>query len=225
MVAGAYKADLLADLREIVDQAITQGTTLQEFRKGFDDIVEKHGWNYNGGRNWRTRVIYETNLRTSYQAGRYAQMKNPALLRVNKYWRYVHSDLVVTPRPEHLAWDGLVLPHDDPFWNTHFPPNGWGCKCRVVSISERQMRQLGKSEPDRAPQIEYEQKTVGTRGPSPRTVMVPKGIDPGWDYAPGATVADRVRREIAAKRAALPDSIGDQLNNSIANIPEPPEVE
>src|SRR3972149_3987534 len=88
MVAGAYKADLLADLREIVDQAITQGTTLQKFRKGFDAIVEQHGWNYNGGRNWRTRVIYETNLRTSYQAGRYTQLKNPALLRVNKYWQY-----------------------------------------------------------------------------------------------------------------------------------------
>ena len=56
MVAGAYKADLLADFRDAVDKAITQGTTLEEFRKDFDQIVAKHGWSYNGSRNWRSEV-------------------------------------------------------------------------------------------------------------------------------------------------------------------------
>ena len=32
------------------------------------------GW-ANGGRNWRTRVIFETNLRTSYAAGRWQQLQ------------------------------------------------------------------------------------------------------------------------------------------------------
>ena len=32
-------------------------------------------------------------------------------------------------RPQHLEWDGLVLPVDHPFWKTHAPPNGWGCRC------------------------------------------------------------------------------------------------
>jgi hypothetical protein len=42
-----------------VDKAITGGTTLEDFRKDFDRIVAKHGWDYNGGRNWRSKVIYE----------------------------------------------------------------------------------------------------------------------------------------------------------------------
>ena len=30
-------------------------------------------------------------------------------------------------RPQHLEWDGLVLPVDHPFWQTHGSPNelGW----------------------------------------------------------------------------------------------------
>ncbi len=43
-------------------------------------------------------------------------------------------------RPLHAAWDGLVLPVDDPFWHTHYPPNGWRCRCRAVSVSERDLR-------------------------------------------------------------------------------------
>lgn len=125
MVAGANRIDLLVDLRAAVDKAIADGTGLRQFRKDFDTIVEKHGWQYNGGRNWRTRVIFETNLRTSYAAGRYAQLQE--LKQVRPYWRYRHSDAVMHPRPQHLAWDGLVLHADDPWWNTHFPPNGWGC--------------------------------------------------------------------------------------------------
>ena len=44
MVAGALKADLLADLAAAVDKAIAQGTTLEEFRRDFRAIVEKNGW-------------------------------------------------------------------------------------------------------------------------------------------------------------------------------------
>ncbi|MDT3707433.1 MAG: hypothetical protein ROZ09_11445 [Thiobacillus sp.] len=43
MVAGAAKADLLADLARAVDGAISEGTGIEVFRKQFDEIVEKHG--------------------------------------------------------------------------------------------------------------------------------------------------------------------------------------
>ena len=129
VVAGATQADLLADLRAAVDKAIAQGTTYQEFKKDFEKIVAERGWtgwageDTKGGRAWRMRVIYDTNLFTSYAAGRTQQMKEAAAVR--PYWRYRHSDASVTPRAEHLSWDGLVLRHDDPFWAAHTPPNGF----------------------------------------------------------------------------------------------------
>ena len=149
----------------------------------FDGIVARHGWTYNGGRDWRTRVIYGTNLRTSYAAGRYRQLKEASDVLV--YWQYRHSHRAQTPRQQHLAWDGMVLRHDDPFWDTHYPPNGWGCGCYVVGLAEEDLSRVGKTGPDRAPAIRTREVVVGKHGPHPRTVKTPAGIDPGWAYAPG----------------------------------------
>lgn len=207
VVAGATKGELLTDFQSAIEKAIEKGTTLETFRKDFDQIVARHGWSYNGGRGWRTRVIYETNLRSSYQAARFKQMEEIKALR--PFWEYRHSDLVQDPRPEHLAWDGLVLSADDPFWKTHYPPNGWGCQCTVFALSKRDLEAMGKDGPDQAPPIEYEDKTVGVRGPSPRTVRVPKGIDPGWGYNPGEAAWGRsvaqsvIDTESAGKYTAL----------------------
>jgi hypothetical protein len=190
VVAGANRDDLLADFRAAVDRAIVEGATLEQFRKEFDRIVEKYGWSYNGSRNWRSRVIYETNLRTSYAAGRYAQLQE--LKRVRPYWEYVHSDAVEHPRPLHLAWNGLVLDADDPWWEAHFPPGGWGCQCTVQGLNARDLKRKGKDGPDTAPPTVMETVTVGKRGPSPRTVQTPEGIDPGFGYTPGRSWIEKL---------------------------------
>ena len=141
MVAGAAKADLLADLAAAVDRAIAEGQSLQTFRQDFRDLVERNGWHgwtgesTPGGQAWRTRIIYKTNASTSYAAGRFAQ------LQAFPTWVYRHNDSVLHPRPQHLAWNGLTLPSSDAFWRTHYPPNGWGCQCYVLGArSERAPR-------------------------------------------------------------------------------------
>jgi len=192
MVAGA-KGDLLTDLRSAVDSAIAEGTTIERFRRSFDGIVEKHGWQHSGGRDWRTRVIYGTNLRTSYAAGRFRQLKENA--GVLPCWQYRHSHVSQIPRQHHLAWDGLVLRHDDPWWDTRYPPNGWGCNCYVTGIDEDGLRRLGKTGPDTAPRMQVREAMVGKKGPNPRIEEVPVDIDPGWAYAPGQSlVQGRMRK-------------------------------
>ena len=49
-------------------------------------------------------------------------------------------------RPEHAAWDGIVKPVDDPFWDTRMPKNDWGCRCFVVQLEEgeEEVTNLGK---------------------------------------------------------------------------------
>lgn len=180
-VAGATSEALVADFREAIDKAILKGTTLAEFRKDFDAIVKKHGWEHNGAPAWRAKVIYETNLSMAYSAGRYAQMTRPSVLEGFPYWQYVHSGSL-HPRLQHLAWDGLCLRADDPFWDTHWPPNGWHCGCRVRPMSKYDLERLGKSGPDEAPPIQtrpWINKVTGD------VHQVPVGIDPGFDYNPG----------------------------------------
>lgn len=195
VVASAMKDALLADLQKAVMAAHTEGIRVEEFAKRFEDIVARHGWTgWTGedtpaGRAWRARVIYETNLRTSQAAGRYAQMTHPDMVRVRPYWQYRHGEhrTPLVPRRQHLAWDGLVLRWDDPFWRTHYPPNGWMCSCGVRPLSRRGLKRLGKEGPDDAPSIE----TRAVRDPvTGRINHVPVGIDEGWDHAPGRDWAE-----------------------------------
>ncbi|MBE7415090.1 MAG: hypothetical protein HS130_07650 [Deltaproteobacteria bacterium] len=180
VVAGAMKGELLSDLRGAVDSAIAEGTTLEEFRRSFDKTVEKHGWSYKGGRGWRTATIFNTNMRTAYATGHYSQMTDPDIVSERPYWQYI-GGLSAEPRPEHLAWNGMVLRADDPWWKTHYPPNGWGCKCKVISLSGREMEKQGLKV-SRAPKVETYEWTNPHTG---EVISVPKGIDPGWAYNSG----------------------------------------
>ena len=85
-VAGATKTDLLADMRKIVDASIAEGKSLKWFQSEFKHLVKKYGWDHTGTAPWRANIIYSTNMRQSYNAGRYAQLQN------FEFWRYKHGD-------------------------------------------------------------------------------------------------------------------------------------
>lgn len=181
VVAGATKMDLLADLKGAVETAIEDGETLEQFRERFDDITARHGWDFAGGRNWRSRVIYETNMRTAHAAGRNAQMRDPDVLEARPFWQYLHT-LALEPREVHkYEWDEMVLRADDPWWEDHDPPNGWGCGCIKVSLSEDDLDRLGL-EVSESPDVETYEWTNPTTG---EIEDIPKGVDPGWNYSPG----------------------------------------
>lgn len=219
MVAGALKADLLADLAGAVDKAISQGTTFDEFKRDFRALVTKHGWHgWTGegtakGEEWRMRVIYKTNVRQSYMAGRLAQLIDGDYA----FWIYLHGGSA-EPRLQHLAWHGIALPPDHPFWLKHLPPNGWGCSCLVEGArTEAGIRRMGgdpiKTLPDGWDQL------------NPKT-GAPVGIDKGWDYAPGASVTDEITQVVAAKVNRLPTPIATDLQEVIkqASVDDSAEV-
>lgn len=204
MVAGAQKADLLNDLRAAVDKSLTGGS-IGDFRKDFAAAVQKSGWTgwtgegTKAGEAWRTRVIYQTNMATSYAAGRWKQLNDPELLKVRPFWRYIHSDGVIHPRPHHKVWgdSGLTLPAGDPFWLTHFPPNGWGCRCRVQAV--REPATGARTQPPTG------WDTIDSR------TDAPVGLDKGWAYAPGANADTSLRQMVQDKLIAYPDAITKAL--------------
>ena len=209
MVAGAAKADLLADLAAAVDKAIAEGETLDAFRKRFAAIVQKHGWHgwtgeeTEAGRAWRTRIIYQTNLATSYAAGRLAQLKDAGF----RYWVYRHSGSE-HPRLQHLAWDGLTLPADHPFWQTHYPPSGWNCFPGDTMV--RCDARLGHRMFYRGEVVEFQ-----TRGGNRLTLTVnhPVLTRRGWVAAGQLQAGDEVLT------AALD---GDAALHGVVDDPQPP---
>lgn len=207
MVAGATKADLLADLAAAVDRAISEGRTLDEFRRDFRQIVETrgwHGWTGEGtkkGEAWRTRVIYRTNIATTYAAGRHAQL----VAGNYRFWVYRHGNSL-EPRVLHLSWDGVALPPDHPFWAAHFPPNDWGCSCRAFGArTQAGIRRVG-GDPGKTlpPGWDLRDPKTGT----------PPGIGKGWDHAPGATVDAEVA-QLAAKPVSWPYEIAKAYMQSL----------
>lgn len=207
MVAGAIKQDLIADILGAVDRSLTEGTGLEVFRRDFRAIVEKHGWHgWTGegtakGEAWRTKVIWKTNISTSYAAGRWAQLNAKGF----KFLVYRHSH-AEHPRLQHLAWDGLILPIDHPFWQSHFPPNGWGCGCSVRGAMSMAMAIRLGGDPSKKLPSDWAM-------PDPRT-GAPKGIDRGWDHAPGATVANTISA-LAEKAGKWPTSLATNFMHEV----------
>ena len=135
MSAGADHADLLTDLRGMVDKAIAGGVTKKDFRDQFRPLVAKHGWQLQGGGPaWRSDLIWQTNRATAFAAGRWQQLESAGI----KYLRYIHADGIRHPRPTHLAMHGIVRPRLDAFWSVNYPPNGFRCHCRAEPVSDKE---------------------------------------------------------------------------------------
>jgi uncharacterized protein with gpF-like domain len=50
------------------------------------------------------------------------------------YWEY-RAVLDDRTRPAHAACDGLTLPANHPFWDEHFPPWAFNCRCSVTATT------------------------------------------------------------------------------------------
>lgn len=200
-VAKAMTRDLLEDIREAVQKALDEGMTLQQFQKELRPRLQARGWwgiarmtdPADGvekvvrlGTPARLRTIYQTNLRVSYLSGRWARLHRTK--RAFPFLRYIAVKDSRT-RPEHASWDGTILPVDHPWWDTHFPPNGWNCRCDVQPVNERMIARRGwevteDSDIPRAPIRDYVNRRTG------EVTRLEQGMDPGWSYNVGKAALD-----------------------------------
>jgi len=198
VAAGVTRMDVLDQIRAAVDAARCEGETLADFRKRFRQIVREHGWpggtggDSEEGFQQRTEEIYFDNLRLSYMAGRWEALRNVP------YLQYQHGAPPGRPGRETQAWDGLILARDDPWWQTHYPPNGVNCRDAVFGVSEARLRAMGKAV-DTAP------------GPSPGDPA------PEWAYHVGETAHLLTAIETFAQKVMRlpPDVRGAVLDDAL----------
>lgn len=224
-VAKAMERDVLEAIRAAVDQAIADGTTLQQFRTELQPQLEAMGWwgkaeGFDGqqvqlGSPSRLRVIFDTNLRTSYAVGRWQRAVAGKDRR--PFMRYV-AVLDRRTRSQHRAWHGTILPIDHPWWGTHFPPCGWGCRCTNTTLDQRTIDARGwkvTEEPIVFPARTYRNKRTGV------VSEVPGGIDPGWAYNVGQSALSGVTPPIlptgGAATAATQDAVDQASQDAAVN--------
>ena len=214
-VAKSMEGDILEDIRAAVDDAIVNRVPYEEFADRLTPILQQKGW---WGRRVQTdprdgrpavvqlgsprrlRTIYWANTHTAHAAGEWERSQRNK--RFLPFLLYTLSK-AERRRPEHEGWVGIVLPVDDPWWDTHYPPNGWGCLCGVRQISEREARRLGWTDGMTGPQVVMRPWKNRRSG---ETVMVPLGIDPGWATNPGKARAANAAEFLHGKIAAMPEN-------------------
>ena len=91
---------------------------------------------------------------------------------------------------------------DDDWWLTHYPPNGWLCKCGVRQITRQQAERDGY-DPSLPPPIIETRPWFNAR--TGQTVHVPIGIDPGWQTNPGFLRAENAANFLGDTLGALGD--------------------
>jgi SPP1 gp7 family putative phage head morphogenesis protein len=226
-VAKAMSRDLLEDIREAVTRAIDEGLTLEQFQRELRPRLVARGWWGRAlmtdpadgvekvvrlGSPARLRTIYQTNLRVSYMAGRWARLQRTK--RAFPFLRYIAVD-DARVRPEHAAWDDTILPVDHPWWDTHFPPNGWNCRCDVQPVNQRMIARRGwkvtaDGDIPRAPIRDYVNRRTG------EITRLEQGLDPGWSYNVGKAALDGLTPPPRIGRGP-DDGITSELNSQLSD--------
>lgn len=210
-VAKSAGYDILADLKASLETAIEERIDFDAWRKTIEPTLKAKGWWGRArqidpatgeerlvmlGSPGRLQTIYWGNVTTAYAAGEWERIQRTK--RVMPYLEYLHT-ISEHPRPQHLAWVGTIKPVDDPWWRTHYPPNGWQCKCRVRQLADAEMERKGgvTDEPADFGEKDFVNKRTG------EVTRVPVGIDPGWAQNPGASRTQAVADLLAGRLDAM----------------------
>lgn len=199
-VAGMARDDILAALRDGLTEVIAGKLSREEWLDGARARLVKAGyWREDGEKGGitpsRLQLIFDTNTANAYHGGRWQRLEerretHPYLMYLTKRDHRV--------RPEHRAWEGLILPIDHPFWQTHFPPNGFRCRCAVLGVTQTEYDQLKR---------DGGQFAGGTVKFDNDVDADNESLDPGFAYNPGipgsrAAALQRLAEEKAARQAA-----------------------
>ncbi|MGC6377235.1 phage minor head protein [Bisgaard Taxon 45] len=152
-IANLSSLEMTKDIYQSLAAAQEKGLSFGQWKKEIFEHFKRKGWiagydkeyllaDPNTGEFFgtprRLENIFRTNMQSAYSAQRYQQMRDNVDNR--PYWQY-SAILDDRTRPSHSAMNHLVYRYDDPFWNVFYPPNGFNCRCSVIALSERDIKQ------------------------------------------------------------------------------------
>jgi SPP1 gp7 family putative phage head morphogenesis protein len=188
-VAKIMESDILTDVQDSLTKSLEEGVPFRQWAKEIKPRFDASGWSNYGGQATLSRMalIYETNMKQARAVGQWDRIDRTK--RFRPFLRYLHTSQE-NPRLEHQDWDGIILPADDPWWDSHMPINGFRCKCTAIQESRAVVERRGGPTP-KAPPLNLEPHRNPKTG---KIEQVPKGIDPGFNHNPG-----KARKQTLAK--------------------------
>ena len=226
-ISRLTRLDMLKSLQEGITAAVNGNLSRRDWIKATREYMQSEGWwgkrqmvdpatgktvstTFN---NSRLKLIFDTNARQAYAAGRWEGIEEAKA--THPYVRYITKgdDRV---REAHAQWDGVTLPVDDPFWDTHAPPCDYRCRCRITTLTKEayDKRKADGSIKTSAPpdkEVDYVNRRTG------QVSRVPEGVNPAFAYNPGkaamrnAGEAQMVGTKLASAPAALGAAAAQEL--------------
>ena len=152
LITGIESANVVQGIRDRIAD-IPAGANWDDVKK--DIVADLHPFLANDddpdnmiAAERRAELLMRMHGFQAYQAAQYNVMERQK--DVFPYWRYqtMEDDRV---RPEHAALDGIVLPADHEFWQHHYPPWNFGCRCQVIPVSQSDYDDIKKDDESQSP--------------------------------------------------------------------------
>lgn len=105
-----------------------------QFISDVNNIGQKHNENY-------LRSEYHLIEQSALMADKWEDISQGSE-RYDLQYRTAGDEKV---REEHARLNGTTLPPDDPFWDSYYPPNGYGCRCTVVQVRKGKYKRSDSS--------------------------------------------------------------------------------
>lgn len=174
-VAGITKLDQILLVHESVTDALSTGQTFAEWKKSV--LAQYSGLGTMPMH--RLDNIFRTNIQSDYARGRCEQQG-----RNKERFPWLLYDAVndSRTRPAHAAMDGFIARYDDPIWSKWRPPCGYRCRCRLISLTEKQAQKYIDADARRLGNDKPQDHLWGLTYAQARSRAISEGPDDGWDY-------------------------------------------
>ncbi|WP_026444327.1 MULTISPECIES: phage minor head protein [unclassified Acinetobacter] len=194
-VSGLASLDQIKTVINLSNKAIESGSTFQEFQKAVKESgIELSPHHLDN--------IFRTNIQNAYAHGIWTQQQeNKANRPYLKYSSLTDSRV----RPSHLALNNIVRHIDDSFWLTHYPPNGFLCRCGVDALTEAQAKKQGITIDDELPDVQPDKDwstSPGNYGKHLNNVLQEKIDDALLTNTPLARKLSDIQNEALASQQA-----------------------
>lgn len=194
-IAGIASRDQLQGVLDSLTNILKSGGTFDTWKK--DAAVAELGLP-----NHRLDNIFRTNMQSAYNQGHWTKQQASKDRRPYLMYDAVNDNRT---RPSHSQLDNVIRHIDDPFWETHYPPNGFRCRCTTLNLTEKQAIARGGVTPD-----------------PPEGWIAP---DKGWDYNPGANMPEGLAKSTEALprgdsrlQKAMEDTLTSQTQSPVSQV-------
>ncbi|MFK5890767.1 MAG: phage minor head protein [Flavobacteriaceae bacterium] len=137
--SGAKTYQQLAEMNSHLVDEKGKIRSFSAFKRKVGVVHKKYNQNY-------LQAEYQTAKRSAQAARQWKGFEANKDLFPNLKYMTVGDDKV---RHDHARLHGIIKPVGHPFWDTHYPPNGWRCRCYAKPTSEGSTNQKIDIQPDK----------------------------------------------------------------------------